>query len=285
MQKRHPVQLPQSRRRQQTFEALDLPNTDREYRLHLPSSYTPDTATPLYISLHGANRNMNEEESLSQFSNPQFNPHGIAVCPNSQNGYWLSNPKAPTSRPNDLDFMYSLLTHLENTLCIDTGRIYAAGKSNGGGFATVMACNATVGSKMAAFAAVSGGFYDTDDIDGVGPCEPAQREEGYPFLEFHGTDDTISPIDGGGGDDKLPVIEVLEGWAERNGCGGDARWKSNETVYVDPRVKHVRWDCGGKDSIVQHYREGYWGHCWPSTVPNGDDVVFWKQCQRGGICL
>ncbi|KAJ6090186.1 hypothetical protein N7486_009001 [Penicillium sp. IBT 16267x] len=149
-----------------TSKSVDLPNTDRDYRLYIPSNYSPENATALYISLHGANRDMVKQERLSQFSNPQFNPDGIAVYPNSKNGYWLSNPKAHTSRPNDLDYMYDLLTHLEGNLCIDTNRIYAAGKSNGAGFAGVMACNATVGSKTAAFASVSGGYYNISGIPG-----------------------------------------------------------------------------------------------------------------------
>ncbi|KAJ5809813.1 uncharacterized protein N7503_002031 [Penicillium pulvis] len=260
---------------------LNLPGTDRDYRLYIPRNYDHNNPTPLYISLHGANRNMDEQERLSQFSNPLFNPDGIAVYPNSRNGYWLSNPKAHTSRPNDLDYMYDLITHLEDKLCIDTNRIYAAGKSNGAGFAGVMACNATVGSKIAAFASVSGGYYNISDIPGLGPCSPAPRDEGYPFLEFHGTKDTTSPYDGGGRDDKRPVIDVLEEWAGRNGCPKDAEWSSNVTVFEHPLVKHASWDCGGKKGIVQHYREGDWGHCWASTVPNGDTEAFWKQCSLG----
>lgn len=98
---------------------------------------------------------MHKEESLSQFSNPEFNPNGIAIYPNSKNGYWLSNPSADTSRPNDLDFTNDLLTYMEEKLCIDTRRAYAAGKSNGGAITGVIACNATVGRRFAAIAAVS----------------------------------------------------------------------------------------------------------------------------------
>ncbi|KAJ5905224.1 uncharacterized protein N7473_002140 [Penicillium subrubescens] len=263
-------------------KTLRLPNTDREYQLFIPANYDKNKPTPLYFSFHGASRDMLEEESLSQFSNPEFNPNGIAIYPNSKNGYWLSNPSADASRPNDLDFTNDLLTHMEEKLCIDTRRVYAAGKSNGGGFTGVIACNATVGSRFAAFAAVSGAWYNTDDIPGVGPCAPAKREEGYPFLEFHGTIDTTAPIDGNTKEHpKLPVIDILDGWAERNGCGANAEWAKNETVFQQPLVKHASWDCAGKTGIVQHYREGDNGHCWPSTLGNDDYERLASQCPLG----
>jgi poly(3-hydroxybutyrate) depolymerase len=263
-------------------KTLRLPDTDREYQLFIPANYDKNKPTPLYFSFHGASRDMLEEESLSQFSNPEFNPNGIAIYPNSKNGYWLSNPSAATSRPNDLDFTNDLLTHMEEKLCIDTRRVYAAGKSNGGGFTGVIACNATVGSRFAAFAAVSGAWYNTDDIPGVGPCSPAKRKEGYPFLEFHGTIDTTAPIDGNTKQHpKLPVIDILEGWAERNECGANAKCAKNETVFQQPLVKHASWDCAGKTGVVQHYREGENGHCWPSTVGNDDYERLASQCPLG----
>ncbi|OQE24754.1 hypothetical protein PENSTE_c007G05792 [Penicillium steckii] len=261
---------------------LHLPGTDREYRLYIPSTYDTHRPTPLYFSFHGATRDMYEEEDLSQFSNPFFNKDGIIVYPNSKNGYWLSNPNANTSRPNDLDFTNDLLTHLESLLCIDSRRVYSAGKSNGGGFTAVIACNATVGSRFAAFASVSGAYYNTDNIPGVGPCEPAERKAGFPFVEFHSVGDTTAPIDGNNASNqKLPVIGFLEGWAERNGCGENAKWARNETIFENPLVKHASWDCAGKHGIVQHYRESGNGHCWPSTVGNDDYKNHPLQCPAG----
>lgn len=263
---------------------LQLPGSDREYRLFIPANYSSATPAPVYFSFHGASKNMTQQEDLSQFSNPEFNKDGIAIYPNSQNGYWLSHPKANTSRPNDLDFTNDLLNHVEEELCVDRNRVFSAGKSNGGGFTTVIACNATVGSRFTAFSSVSGAYYDTDDIPGVGPCKPAPRHEGYPFLEFHGTTDTTAPIDGNTkSNPKQPVIDVLDTFAKYNGCGSKDQYATvtNETVFEDPLVKHVSWDCEGRKGIVQHYREGDNGHCWPSTVPNNDFEKLASQCKLG----
>lgn len=263
-------------------KVIKLPGSDREYRIYIPAHYHSHKKTPVYFSFHGASGDMDKQEALSQFSNPLFNKEGIAIYPNSINGYWLSNPNAHTSHPNDLDYTNDILNHVEENLCVDKHRVYTAGKSNGGGFSAVIACNATVGSRFAAFASVSGAYYDTDHIPGVGPCKPAQRKEGYPFLEFHGTIDTTAPMDGNTKKHpKKPVIDFLHGWAEQNGCGPNAKWASNETVFAHPLVKHASWNCNGKKGILQHYRESRNGHCWPSTVSNGDFERMPDQCPLG----
>lgn len=261
---------------------IQLPGSDRKFRLYIPASYKSDKPTPVYFSFHGAGGDMDKQEALSQFSNPEFNPDGIAIYPNSTNGYWLSNPNAITSRPNDLDFTGDLLTHVEESLCVDTNKVYSAGKSNGGGFTAVIACDSTVGRRFAAFASVSGAYYNTDNIPGVGPCKPGKREGGYPFFEFHGTTDTTAPIDGNTKTPpKKPVIDFLHTIAEINGCDANAKWAKNETIFDKPLVKHASWDCDGKEAILQHHRESENGHCWPSTVSNGDYKRLPDQCKLG----
>ncbi|MCJ1447788.1 MAG: hypothetical protein MMC23_008299 [Stictis urceolatum] len=265
--------------------SLTLPGLDREYILHIPSSYDEDTAHPLYLSFHGASKTDSEQESLCNFDDPTLNPHGISVYPQGKNDYWLSNPSASLSRPNDLDFVSALVDHMQEKLCIDTAQIYAAGKSNGGGFVDVLACNATVGSRFAAFASVSGAYYDTDSTAGIGPCAPAERALGTPFLEFHGTNDSTAPYYGGptlgtNGTPKLPTLDIVRAWAVRNGCAEGEAPASNETVFTGDLVKKAVWNCGGNEGVVQHYMEHEWGHCWTSTVLN-DDIESHADCSLG----
>ena len=263
-------------------KTVSLPNSGRSYRIHLPTNYNINKPTALYFSFSGAGRGGTEQEGLSQFSNPQFNPDGIAIYPDTETGVWLSNKYANVSHPNDLDFTNDVLNHLEENVCVDKSRIYANGKSNGGEFAAVVACNATVGSRFAAFSVVSGAWHESGDVPGLAPCAPKEREEGYPFLIFHGTVDQTAPIDGSKEEHDSPLIDVLHKWANRNGCPKDAPWASNVTVHEDPLVKHASWDCDGKKGIVQFYREGDNGHCWPCTHANDDYKTLGREkCPMG----
>lgn len=53
----------------------------RDYLIHVPASYKTDTPVPLILSFHGRTKDAAEQEELSQFSNPAYNPDAIAVYP------------------------------------------------------------------------------------------------------------------------------------------------------------------------------------------------------------
>ena len=177
--------------------------------------------------------------------------------------------------------MLDLIADLQNKTCVDPNRIYAAGKSNGGGFVGALACNSTLSSKIAAFAPVSGAFYEnkTEPTPLDGPCQP--NRSSIPILEFHGQNDTIIPYDGKDCPRRcrhepchcpLPSIPSwLEEWALLNQCPGGT--PGNESFSVDDyiTVNKTTWTCGGNEDIVT----GYWiqdlGHVWPSTAPNDDN--------------
>jgi hypothetical protein len=55
--------------------------TARTYLIHIPSNYDKNTPVPLIFSFHGRRKNSSEQEALSQFSNENLSPNGIAVYP------------------------------------------------------------------------------------------------------------------------------------------------------------------------------------------------------------
>lgn len=55
---------------------------------------------------------------------------------------------------NDIGFTMDMLTYFNKNFCIDNKRVYATGKSNGGGFTSVLACDPVVSNSFAAFAPV-----------------------------------------------------------------------------------------------------------------------------------
>lgn len=166
---------------------------------------------------------------------------------------------------NDLQFTSDLLEYMRDNFCIDNTRIYATGKSNGGGFVGTLAC-APQGADFAAFAPVSGAFYT--DANGT-DCTPARSP--LPILEFHGADDTTIPYAGGrGAGGQLPSIPTwLSRWAVRDGCSAPP---TNTTVdEYGGVVHHTSYNCRGYKGIVQGYKIDGLAHVWPSTESNPDN--------------
>lgn len=160
-----------------------------------------------------------------------------------------------------------MLNYLRQHYCIDDSRVYATGKSNGGGFVGTIACDA-VGGNFAAFAPVSGAFYT--DLNSSSVCNPSRSP--LPILEFHGYNDTTIPYNGGrGGGGRVPSIPGwLQRWAKRDGCPGNP--PENQTVIeYGGIVRHTTWSCAGYKDIVQGYNISGLGHIWPSTAPNLDN--------------
>ncbi|MEU8658679.1 alpha/beta hydrolase family esterase [Actinoplanes philippinensis] len=129
-------------------------------------------------------------------------------------------------------------------------------KSNGGGFAGVLACR--LSGRIAASAQVSGAFYPQGGV-----CEPRRP---IPVLEIHGSADTTIPYDGSTAKSLPPIPSWLAGWAARNRCAGGPVTSTPVTTVT----RHVWRRCA---AAVEHYRIDGLGHDWPSTTPNPDSDV------------
>lgn len=253
-----------------------IESSGREFYVHVPANYTIDAATKVYFSFHGATKNALEQEGLSGLSDPYFNPDGIAVYPEGLDGYWLSHPGISQDSPNDIDFTLDVLDWLDQKLCIDKTRIYASGKSNGGGLTNLLACNATTASKFAAFAGVSGAYYE-DKL--ARNCAPGRI---VPFISFHGLNDTTIPYDGKDGDtaatSTYPIDQWLSDWLKR-----DQVPSSVQPVTCNPYdlVTEYAWSEQGYQNVITHYKENNFGHVWPSTLPNDDCPEPSDKCPLG----
>lgn len=121
---------------------------------------------------------------------------------------------------DDIGFTNALLSYYEANYCIDTGRLFASGHSNGGGFTNVLACDPGASTRFAAFGANSAAMYTnvtaaacinnvpytvfTNTL--VEPvCSP--NRSNVPFMEVHGdADATISYFGGPRRSYCLPAI-------------------------------------------------------------------------------
>ncbi|KAL2067596.1 hypothetical protein VTL71DRAFT_2021 [Oculimacula yallundae] len=236
----------------------------RYYLLTLPPGFNPQTPTPVILSFHGGNRTADSQYKLSEMSNTSFNDFSIAVYPQGINKTWQGIPGA---RTNDIKFTQDILKDLSSKYTLDEKRIWATGKSQGGGFCGTLACDAEMSSRIAAFAPVSGAFYIKNNTE----CHPktieipCNKSRQVPIIEFHGGDDPTIKYKGAGRRRQcLPSIpHWVEAWVDRDGLEG----KGMETERVGKNA--TRFDYGG--GIVSHVYDPSLEHVWPSTSYNTDN--------------
>lgn len=171
---------------------------------------------------------------------------------------------------DDNAFTADLLRNITADYCIDTNRVYATGKSDGGGFVDRLACDSTLRTSFAAFAMCSAALYSDNSRESCPDANPP-----LPIMEFHGGNDTVIPYTGGKGNGgQIPSITAWAyWWSLRDGC--DHPPKVNNTVVTHGKksenVQHVAYTCKGRENVVNHYKIDGMGHDWPSTRSNSDN--------------
>ncbi|KAJ5647265.1 carbohydrate esterase family 1 protein [Penicillium lividum] len=239
---------------------------DRSFLLSIPPKYDSKVPTPLILSYHGGTKNATDQLELDQLTNPEFNTRDFVIYPQGINNVWQGVPGVTT---NDILFTQDILDQVTSQYCIDTTRIWATGKSDGGGFVNRLACDPETSIRIAAFAPVSGAYYEN-----TSPCVPdtvhltchAARTD-IPFLAFHGGNDTTIPYTGGERKGEcLPSIpHFIQEWAVR-----DHLSVRNRTLAVASDT--VLYSFGACELVGLIY-DSVIGHDWPSTVPNSDNQV------------
>lgn len=244
---------------QTVTQSIESGGYQRTYRIHLPADYHSFVPTPVILTFGGRGESSTTIEGYTGFDDRD----AIAVYPDG-----LTDAKGETSFEgapyspvgvDDVLFVSDLLNQLQGTLCVDPFRIYADGKSNGGGFTALLACQ--LDHRIAAFGMVSGAFYPQSTV-GCGPGSPIS------LVEFHGTADTVINYDGDAsrqGSTLPAIMDWLAGWAAHDHCASSP---ASTDIGTDV-VKFAYADCAGASS-VQHYRVIGGGHTWPgATVHNG----------------
>jgi poly(3-hydroxybutyrate) depolymerase len=212
---------------------------------------------------------MDYQASLTRFAESAFNTEYIAVFPNGLKidgeRCWQGAPYCTTG-VSDKVFVTDLLNYMRQNYCVADNKVYASGKSIGGGFVDVLACSSAHGGDFAAFAMDAAALYT--EADGS-TCSPARKP--LPILELHGTNDQTAEYNGGRshGAPLPPIRDVLNRWAVRNGC------QSPPVPIVDrlrsDKVFYTQFDCGGLKSSVVGYNVTGQSHVWISTQYNEDN--------------
>ena len=242
---------------------------ERWYFRHVPAAHDGTTPLPVVIDLHGYSEGAVVHTRMSDLGT-FGDQHGFVTITPQGLGSVARWQTAVGS--DDVKFLRDLLDQVEQTACVDTARVFVTGLSNGAMMTSVVAC--ALADRVAAVAPVAG-------ITAVAGCKPSRP---MPIVAFHGTADPFVAYDGGLGPAaaKLPapdgsgrtlgdlgardrpkgpsVPEVLQTWARRNKCTGQA---SEKQVASD--VTELTYTCP-PGAEVELYRVQGGGHSWPGSA-------------------
>jgi len=216
--------------------------------------YVPPAAAgqrlPLLVGLHGYGGRF--FQSYSGFSVLAASEGFIAVYPDPLNEHTFWNIDEAPGGPNDVQFISDLLDSVESQLCVNTSRVYAAGVSNGGGMAALLACQ--LSARFAAFASIAGGY------SSLPPCQPANP---VSVVEVHGTADGVVPYNGSPPARAGAVRPWLTAWRGRDGCHGRAA-----VSRIAPRAERYDWGHCAQGTAVEHIEIFGGGHQLPGGLPH-----------------
>lgn len=241
----------------------------RKYILNVPKEASwlnsAGEPVPLILGYHGykeASGHMDKYAGLS-------NKGAIVAYPAGMGRAWEGAPYAVTKNGQDLRFTKKILDEISSTYRVDKHRVYAAGMSNGGGFAAKLACE--MPQEFSAIASVAGAYYPgtwkgcaTADSN---PDKPrsVHFEQGpsVPFLEMHGRKDQLIQYKGGDLHDTpyLGAVRLTSLYANRAGCFG-----APQTTDITDAVLRIKWPGCPKGKEVIHIAVKDAGHTWPGEL-------------------
>ena len=237
--------------------------------IHIPKFYDPSRASPVIFGFPGNDADALAIESMTGMSDGTTNPYAIMVYVTGFNRGFQSNPDWSNLGLDDIGLVDYLISNVTNQFCVDTGRLFATGHSNGGGFVNMLACDPVMSVKFAAFAMNSAACYtgansgNPSTIDPVNTPDQPQCNPGrsnVPWLEIHGTADGTIDYNGGPRRGKLlpTIARLTTAWAARLGL-------STNNYTTTPAASVTKYEFGGdigQLGIVTHYRLTGWGHFW-----------------------
>jgi polyhydroxybutyrate depolymerase len=176
--------------------------------VHVPPLAARGRPLPLVLAFHGAGWSGAWMEDYTGLSGVSDKGGFLVAYPDAYGKARVWNYSGPARRiPDDVAFGRDLLTAIEQRFCVDPGRAFATGVSNGGGMAARLGCE--LSERLLAIAPVAGGYSK------LPPCRPARP---LSVLEIHDNDDPVVPYKGRGPAGAGSVPRYVRAWAQRNRC-------------------------------------------------------------------
>ena len=172
----------------------------RTYNLQVPDNYDTNKPYRFIFAIHwlnGTAKNVTDGKYYGLL--PLSENSTIFVAPQGINNGWSDSGNSKTKGGQDVELMQALLTEMENTLCIDTTRIFSEGFSMGGSMSYALAC--AMGATLRGVAVHSGGP--------MSGC--MNHTTPVAYFMTHGTKDSVCTYPQYG-------VPQIEDFAKLNGC-------------------------------------------------------------------
>lgn len=263
---------------------LKVGDLERRYTVHVPPSYTGQTAVPVVLMLHGGGGTSRAAAYETGWGAKADQAGFLAVFPDAQPpdptqpGHFSRNPQLwndgserfyhAQRAVDDVAFLNALLDDLAARFKVDPRRIFCTGFSNGASMTFRFAAEAS--ERIAAIAPVAGACW----------LEKLALKRPVPLCYMTGTADPLNLIEGGmprlasGASDKVrakpkpPVRESIRRWCLATGCpvkpaktteAGGVRKETHgpgrdgaEVVYVMVEGQGHTW-AGGKSLLPESF--------------------------------
>lgn len=227
---------------------------NRRYLVNLPRNYNPQRAYPVLIGYGGRKHTPERFRAFSRFAQTRAGDDAIRIYPQAVNNAWEGAPYATVRAGADVAFAQRMVEEVSRNYRIDRSRVYAAGLSNGGGMAILLACK--LPHVFAGVVAVSGTYYL--------PTHQRCASGSVAVKIMHGTLDPFR-MEGGimHGVPLRPIRQITGNYISRNGCTPQPRAERmrNGTRY--------RYNCSRAPLQTVFVHEG---HRWDLTPAVYDEV-------------
>lgn len=275
-------------------KTLLVDGIEREYLVHTPPAYTPDTPVPLILAFHGGEGTPERFEKAMRFSSLSDENGFIVIYPKAIDGHWNDGRESKLfadhdKKIDDVKFAMAVYWTMRSTFSIDTTRVFAVGVSNGGMFVQRLAIEHA--ELFAGIASV------------ISSIPEPLKERFHPkapvsVLFINGTADPFVPYEGGAVNfdlfSKLSVLrrkpdrgrvlstdEAVKLWIAHNGT--NSTWLRAKVPDHEPRdgatTDMFIWSGGQRETYVTLYKVIGGGH----TIPGGS-VGIPNRKLFGNIC-
>eukprot|EP00759_Apiculatamorpha_spiralis_P015163 PhF_6_TR21890/c0_g1_i1/m.31086/K03932/lpqC; polyhydroxybutyrate depolymerase len=250
-----------------TSRSIQRPEGTREYRVYVPTNYKNTAPVPLVYSFHGLNDNCDNFITATGLNTYADSVGYILVAPCGSFGLlgvgWNSGTCCGFSAdsPDDVAFTRAILADIQANLCINPGKIFSTGFSNGAMMSEILGCVAS--DIFSAVVSVSGVVeLRPGNSDGLTACDTAyaKANRNTGVLNVHGNLDFLVPWTG---DALLGFPDIptdMADWAKREGCTTGPTQTFSRGAFSN----QVWTGCkGGK--IVELVKNNGGGHTWPMS--------------------